>query len=290
MKTLPSQSVVLFAAALFGFAAPAHAIVTSAAEIDPAGGDSISHSNPNWGTWFTARNGGGPYTAASRTALKDTAGVFIMNFESANGYGSATRTLASNGTVFDSLSTISPYTADEKITSFTTSTGVNISVGARSFNTTTLALGTHANYGVFLVGDRSANDVMVSGTQGLTVGYANGAGVYLTFDQDLASFAVTLNVGGASNPTYYIALFNASGTVVGTYTGGVNATNALYFGVTTAAADIRSVWIGQTTSVNALVIDDIAFVPASAVPEPVTAALLGALAALAVAAAKRRRR
>jgi hypothetical protein len=249
-----------------------HATVTTASSIDPAGGAAIGFQNPNFGTNFTAQISG-TYTAVSKSTMQSSPRVFIMNFESANGYGTATQSLASDGKAFTTTDTVSPFNIADRVQSYTTSTGVNIGVEARSFNTGTLTLGlADVNAGVFLVGDRTANDVMLSGTQGLTAGKFNGRGTYLTFDQNLASFSATLN--SASSATYYIALFNSNGSVIGTYTQGLAASTALYFGVSSGAEDIRSVWIGQSTSTNGVIIDDIAFVTASAVPEPATTALL----------------
>lgn len=254
-----------------GMAAAVHAItctVTSAPTIDPIGGDSITYQSPNWATSFKNYCGEDFQMVASPT-LQAAAGVTILNFETANGFPAATSALTPTGTIFDSSNTISPYTIAGAVTKITTGTGVSIDVQYRAFDNAHNILSTQdTTQGNFIVLDRSVNDTMISGAQGLVAGSVyyqsfGPGGTYLNFDRNLQKFGVALNANSLSS-TDVICLFDAEGILLAKYTVGVAAGQALYFGVNSAHGIIRSVWIGQSTSTNGLVIDDVAFVPAPA--------------------------
>ncbi|MDR1283038.1 MAG: PEP-CTERM sorting domain-containing protein [Opitutaceae bacterium] len=309
MKTNPQPTRARIARVLPGLAAatfllagnPASAItytgITSASEIDPAGGDSISYGNPNWNTWFVKKGTGtDTYTAVSKATFNSLADRFILDFEATSGFGNATQKITSNGSIFTATNSLEPFDSTSKISKITTSTGAEINVWGCSYNSTTDTIGAANDaYGAFLVGDRDANDTMVSGTQGITVGRYNTAsgyanGVYLQFDRDLEYFTATLNTA-SSSPIYRIALLDANGSLLALYGGGVGAGVAMSFGVKAEEANIRSVWIGFTTSTNGFVIDDIGFVFAAtaAVPEPSTFAVIFGISGLAATLFLRRK-
>ena len=237
-----------------------------ATTIDPTGGAAISYQNPNWSTSFanyTAETFS-PITAATMGA---TSGANVLNFETTNGFPQASQSLTSSGTAFSATNTISPFLIGNALAGINTSTGYSIGVQYATFNTRNNILGTpNASQGVFLVKDRTANDTMTSGTQGLVAGAAYGTypgGTLLTFDRNLNQFGVVLKANSLG-ATDVIALFDRNGVLMAKYTIGIAAGQALYFGVKSQSSLIRSVWIGQSTATNGLILDDIAFVPAPA--------------------------
>lgn len=267
--------------------------IVSGTQIDPSGGATVSKENANWSTWFHS-SGGGTYTAVSKTQFNALTNKFILNFENASGFGTATQTIKSDGTIFSASGSIAPFTTKNDITQITTASDINISVDARTFFHTPTSgnpyLGNENTRSVFLVGDRAANDTMTSGTQGLTVGNYNGSaqagvGVYLKFDTNLSFFSVTLNNNSSTSGGWapYIVLFDKAGSVVATYGGSLLSGESAYFGVQIENAEVDSVWIGNksngsTANFDGVVIDDIGFSFASQIPEPANiAAILGGL-------------
>lgn len=271
-----SSRALLWIACGFGMST-VHAQVTVSnavpvTAIDPTGGAAISYQNPNWlasFTNYTAEN----FSAVGAGTLSSTANVSVLNFETGNGFPLATQSLASSGTAFSATNTISPFAIANAVTEIDTSTGYAIGVQYATFNTHNNILGTpNSSQGVFLVKDRTANDTMTSGTQGLVAGAAYGTdpgGTLLTFDRNMNQFGVVLKANSLGS-TDIIALFDSNGVLVAKYTIGIAVGQALYFGVKSPSSLIRSVWIGQSTATNGLVLDDVAFVPA---PAPVQAPL-----------------
>lgn len=258
--------------------------------IDPAGGDNISFNNPNWATYFTKRSAGSEtYTAINAATMSTQAGLRVLDFESAQGFGTAAHTLTPEGNAFASTASISPFTIDDSIDRIVLNDGYVIDVEYRWFNSNTLTLGPSGSTtdGVFLIGDRAANNVMISGTQGLVAGRvfsSDEGGALLTFSSNISALSLVQNAA-ATNWSTYIALFDESDNLLATYNGGIPANDALFFGVTSSAENIRKVWIGSATATNGIVIDDIAFV---AVPEPGTMSL-AMLSSGALPMARRRR-
>ncbi len=240
--------------------------------IDPPGGAAISYQNPNWLSSFTNYTAEA-FSAVDKTAMGNTAGVNVLNFEAANGFPQGTQSLTASGTVFSASNTIAPFAIANAVGQINTSTGYAIGVQYATFNPRNNILGTpNAAQGVFLVKDRASNDTMSSGTQGLVAGSAFGTdpgGTFLTFDRDMIQFGVVLKASSLG-VTDVIALFDRDGVLMAKYTIGIAAGQALYFGVKSPSSLIRSVWIGQSTATNGLVIDDLAFVPA---PPPAQAPL-----------------
>lgn len=269
--------------------------VSSATEIDPSGGATIAKDNASWSSAFTS-SGSGTYTAVSSTEFTAlNYSKFILNFESSNGFGTATQTIKSDGTIFTETGKIGPFTTANSISSIATTSGLNIGVSGRTFTYGTGVLGAAGSRSVFLVGDRSANDTMTSGTQGLTVGNYNGSqttgvGAYLQFGTSLSYFCVTLNNNSSTSGGWspYIALFDSAGSVVAAYTLTSVSGESIYFGVNIEGADVQSVWIGNkssssTANFNGVIIDDIGFLTTSQIPEPANAAvMLGAAMLLCV--------
>lgn len=272
-----SLGVAIVAAALLQ---QAHAGITinnavSATEINPAGGATIAYENPNWSPWFVNYSAES-FTAVAKTAMQAKAGVSILNFENANGYGTATQSMNADGTVFTGNYAYTPFSLGNRIDSIALTTGQSMAVDERVFNSATNTLGAaNAGGGVFLVGDRAANDTMVSSTQGLIAGPAFdgsvGPGAFLTFANNISSFSVVFNDQEASYGPI-VALFDANNTLLAKYQAGIASGNALYFGVDSPNSLIRSVWMGTNGTLKGVVLDDVAFV---VVPEPSAACLLG---------------
>jgi hypothetical protein len=244
--------------------------VTPAVQTDPDGAATIKWTNPNWTKTFTVLNGAA-FEARKRQQIDATPGVTVLDFETASGFPSAPFALGPSGGVFTTLEKVDPFNASQKITRISTVTGRSVAVDCRYFDDATGKLFKHPYGGVFLVKDRSENDGMTSGTQGLIAGPIRLAygdtdrgGVFLTFDEDVADFSVTLNASSTEpyGPSDLIALFDASGKLIAKYSVGVKSFEPVYFGVH-APGGIRSVWIGQRGQVNGLVIDDVAFAGSS---------------------------
>jgi hypothetical protein len=232
--------------------------VAGAATTDPSGGATIQWVNPNYSslTSLCAET----YSAVANTSMTSANGATVLNFEQTNGFGTTPYQLSSTGAL-NATPALSPSNA---VTTLTTGNGHNIGIQWRSFNYTNSILGApDSTQGVYLVKDRTANDTMVSGTQGLVASTPSGVngGAYLTFDQNLSKFSVVLN-SNANDYSPLVVLFDGDGVPIGQYYfGGVGKGQAVYFGVQSAHSIIRSVWIGQNGSNNpALVMDDIAFV------------------------------
>jgi hypothetical protein len=107
---------------------------------------------------------------------------------------------------------------------------------------------------------------MTSGVQGLVSGALTKTslpgGAYITFGQNLSDFGVVLSANSGS-ATDLIALFDADAVLIAKYKVAVGTGVSLFFGVNSPTGIIRSVWIGQTSAVNGLIIDDLAFKAAS---------------------------
>ncbi|EDY16317.1 glycoside hydrolase family 5 [Chthoniobacter flavus Ellin428] len=234
--------------------------------IDPAGGATISYQNPNWSTSFTNYTGE-VFSAVTAATMGTTPGANVLNFETANGFPAATQSLTSSGTAFSASNTIAPFAIANALATINTSTGYSIGVQYATFNSHNNILGVpNATPGVFLVHDRTANDTMTSGTQGLVAGEAFGTdpgGTLLTFGRNLSQFGVVLNANSLGT-TDVIALFDSNGVLMAKYTIGIAVGHPLYFGVKSPTSLIRSVWVGQSTATNGLILDDVAFVPAPA--------------------------
>ncbi len=245
--------------------------IVSATQIDPAGGAPINYQNPYFpGTAFT-NYCGEAFSPVTASAMQGTAGVRILNFEAGKGFGPATQALDSAGKAFATTTAIAPFVIGNAVTSITAATGESLSLQWRTFDKTILSARS-ATQGVFLVRDRSQNNTMVSGTQGVVAGsaYQSAAagGTYLEFDRNLLQFGVVLKCN-SSSVIDVIALFDQDGVLLAKYVIGIAAGKSVYFGVKSPSSLIRSVWIGQSAAApsgaaNGLVIDDVAFVPGPA--------------------------
>lgn len=252
--------------------------IQSSTQIDPAGGAAITYQNPSWSTKFKSYCTE-TFSAVSATAMQQTPNVTILNFETAKGFPAATSALTTTGAAFASASTLSPFVLPNAISSIRTTSGRALTVQYRFFDTVSQILSApDATQGIFLVSDRAAQDTMVSGVQGLTAGrvYQNNraSGAFLTFDQNLAQFGVVLKAN-AANCTDVICLYDSEGILIAQYTLGIAVGQSVYFGVKSPNALIRSVWVGQTSATNGLVLDDISFVPAPAPTTSITYSFAG---------------
>lgn len=240
--------------------------ITSAAQIDPAGGDAISSSNPNFSTALT-KYCSEAFAAKTQAAMTATAGIEILDFETSHSFAAATHSLASSATAFSGANAIAPFNLADAITEINTTSGHSIAVQWRTFDdgANILSAPDDTN-GVFLVKD-SAITTMSSGEQGLVSGAVANAslpgGAYLSFSQNLSDFGVVLSIN-SGNATNVIALFDADGILLAKYKVAVNSGVTLFFGIHSPTGVIRSVWVGQSSAANGLVIDDLAFKPASA--------------------------
>lgn len=238
--------------------------IASAATVDPAGGASIYYSFPLFpGSGFVNWSGE-QFVPKAATAMTSANGFSIIDFETASGFDQASQALNSAGAVFVSTGTIAPFAASNQVGSITMANGIQVSVEWRRFeNVPNILYGPDPNNGVFLVRDRTANDTVSSGQQGLIAGRIfqtpAAGGTYLTFDRNLSDFGVVLNTNAVNSVTDVIALFDADGALVGRYQMGIAPGRALFFGVNSPSGIIRSVWIGQNTATNGVVIDDLAF-------------------------------
>jgi hypothetical protein len=216
--------------------------------------------------------------------MQATTGVVILNFEQGNGFPAATAALTGSGTAFQTINTLSPFAISNAVSSITTTSGYSIGVQYCAFDDQyNLLNAPDSTQGVFLVADRSANDTMISGTQGLVAGKVNinelcqtsaVGGAYLTFDRNLSQFGVCLNTNSLSTIDI-VCLFDSEGVLMAKYKVGIAAGKATFFGVKSPNSLIRSVWIGQSCDTNGQVFDDISFVPAPAPATSITYSFAG---------------
>jgi hypothetical protein len=231
-------------------------------------GAPIAYTNPHFSSLFTTFCDES-FTPKGRSELARTPGVTLLDFEEGGGFGVAGQSLSeTNGMFFLATDTVAPYSLPEAVSRISTKEGRSLAVEWRTFDNkaNTLSPANEEN-GVFLVRDRISHKTVTSGSQGLIAGAIHGGapgGAYFTFDQNLSDFGVALNCGSGNEVIDVIALFDADERLIAKYRLGIAARSPLYFGVNSPKGLIRSVWIGQETVANGLVIDDVAFKPVSA--------------------------
>jgi endoglucanase len=241
--------------------------VASAATIDPVGGAQIDVTNISFpGTAFK-NYCGEVFTAVTQSQMAATPGMTVLDFEAAQGFGAGAVQMNPGGSVFGNTTQIAPFAAKDMLTRLNTPNGHEVKLEWRSFDRAHVVLGApDPGRGVFLVRDRSANDTMTSGTQGLIAGSVTGpegpGGAYLTFDRNVSQFGAVLksNAGATQD---VVALYDEDGVLIAKYDVSIPQGQALFFGIKSPSSLIRSVLIAQGGNVNGLIIDDLAFVYAS---------------------------